>query len=112
QYKREIARELATNAYDAVVIDQYGMGWALSEVERFAHNGPLLVHLAHNFETEVTAEIARNFSGDALRKLLLSQNAKKTRLIEQKLVRRCNLLVALTDHDHAAFTAINPALQS
>ena len=112
QYQKEIARELATNVYDAVVIDQYGMGWALSEVEQLARNDPVIVHLAHNFETELTADIARNFSGDAVRKLLLSENARKTRLMEQKLVRRCRLLITLTDHDGAAFTAINPALQS
>ena len=110
QYRKEIARELATNRYDVVVIDQYGMGWALFEVQRRALRTPVIVHLAHNFETEVTAEIARNFSGDALRRLLLFQNARKTRLLEQRLARHCSLLVALTEQDSAAFAAINPIL--
>jgi len=111
QYRQAIACELATNTYDAVVFDQYGLGWALADVQRLAGNKPVLVHLSHDFETEVTAEIARNFTGNGLRKMLLRQNARKTRAIEQRLAHGCNLLVALTEHDSAAFFAINPALQ-
>jgi polysaccharide biosynthesis protein PslH len=110
QYRKEIARELAASPYDAVVIDHYGMGWALVDVQRFARNCPLVVHLAHNYETGLTAEIAKNFSGDAIRKVLLLENARKTHLIEQKLVRHCGLLVVLTEEDGAAFGAMNPAL--
>lgn len=111
QYRKTIARELMVSAYDAIVLDQYGMGWALFDVQRFARNRPLIVHLAHNFETDLTAEIAKNFVGSALRKFLLAENARKTRRIEQKLVRNCDLLVALTESDGAALGAINPKLQ-
>ena len=112
EYHTAIARELAKNAYDAVVFDQYGLGWALEDVLRLAINRPVLIHLAHDFETEVTAKIAQNFKGNAVRKLLLGQNARKTRVIEQQLAQRCDLLVALTKYDSAAFSAINPTLQT
>ena len=38
----------------------------------------ILIHIAHNYETEVNEEIARNYSGDPIRKHLLARNAAKT----------------------------------
>jgi glycosyltransferase involved in cell wall biosynthesis len=111
QYRKAIARELASNVYDVVVFDQYGMSWAIEDVQRFARNRPILVHLSHDFETRVTDQIARNFAGDWLRKFLLRENARKTRLAEQRLAHSCNLLVALTAEDSAAFTEINRSLK-
>jgi polysaccharide biosynthesis protein PslH len=111
QYRKAIAHELALNIYDVVVFDQYGMSWAVTEVQRFARNQPMMVHLSHNFETSVTDQIARNFTGDWLRKLLLHENARKTRAAEEHLAHCCNLLVALTEQDSAAFVEINPALR-
>jgi polysaccharide biosynthesis protein PslH len=111
QYRKAIAHELASNVYDAVVFDQYGMSWATEDVQRFARNRPILVHLSHDFETRVTDQIARNFAGDWLRKFLLRENARKTRLAEQRLAHSCNLLVALTAEDSAAFTEINHSLK-
>jgi len=111
EYRTAITLELAKNTYDAVVFDHYGLGWALENVQRLALNRPVLIHLAHDFETEVTAHIARNFNGNAARKLLLRQNALKTRRIERQLAQRCDLLVTLTKHDGTAFSAINPTLQ-
>ncbi len=110
QYRKAIARELASDVYDAVVFDQYGMSWAVELIQRFARNQPILVHVSHDFETRVTDQIARNFAGDGLRKYLLRENARKTRLAEQLLAHSCNLLVALTLEDSAAFIEINPSL--
>lgn len=111
QYRKTIARELASNIYDAVVFDQYGMSWAVTDVQRLARNRPMMVHLSHDFETRVTDQIARNFTGDPLRKFLLHENARKTRIAEEHLAHCCNLLVALTEHDGAAFAELNPALK-
>jgi hypothetical protein len=103
QYHKAIVHELASNVYDVVVFDQYGMSWAIEDVQRFARNRPVLVHLSHDFETRVTDQIARNFAGDRFRKSLLRENARKTRLAEQHLAHSCNLLVALTAEDGALF---------
>ncbi|WP_407158543.1 glycosyltransferase [Bradyrhizobium sp. STM 3557] len=109
-YKKAVARELATNDYDAVVLDQYGMSWATAYVQKLARRRPILVHVSHDYETRVTAQIARNYSGDFLRKILLKENARKTRLAEERLARTSNLLVTLTEEDRAAFNNINPSL--
>ena len=111
QYRRAIAHELASKVYDVVVFDQYGMSWAIDDVQHLARNRPVLVHLSHDFETRVTDQIARNFSGDWIRKYLLRRNARKTRLAEEVLAHCCNLLVALTAEDSAAFNEINHSLE-
>ncbi|MGJ4951795.1 glycosyltransferase [Bradyrhizobium sp. HKCCYLS20291] len=109
-YRDAIARELATHDYDAVVLDQYGMSWAIPLVRSFARRRPVFVHVSHDFETRVTDQIARNFTGDPVRKYLLKQNARKTGLAEVDLARSCRLLVTLTEEDRDSFAEINPAL--
>jgi polysaccharide biosynthesis protein PslH len=112
QYRKALAKELETNDYDVVVFDQYGMSWAVTHVQKLARNRPVLVQVAHNFETALNDQIARKFSGDLLRKRLLQENARKTRLAEQHLANSCNLLVTLTEEDRAAFREINPSRAS
>jgi len=107
-----LASKLARTAYDVVVFDHYSMRWALPLVEQLASNQPILIHVAHDCETEVNEEIARNFSGDPIRKLLLVRNAAKTRLAEQAFAQKCGLLVTLTENDSAAFTRFNPDVRT
>jgi polysaccharide biosynthesis protein PslH len=109
-YRKAVAQELAASDYDVVVIDQYGMCWAVPYVQQIARNRPVLVHVSHDFETRVTDQIARNFTGDFLRRFLLKENARKTRRAEEYLVRSSNLLVTLTEEDRAAFNEINSSL--
>ena len=96
--------------YDVVIFDQYGMSWAVKHVRRLARNRPVLVQVAHNFETALNEQIARNFSGDFVRKRLLIANARKTRRAEQHLANSCDLLVTLTEEDRAALSELNPSL--
>ena len=110
EYRKAIAQELETNEHDVVVFDQYGMSWAVPYVLQIARKRPFMVHVSHDFETRVTDQIARNFAGDFLRKFLLKENARKTRLAEEYLARSSDLLVILTDEDRAAFKEINPSL--
>ncbi|QOZ32698.1 glycosyl transferase [Bradyrhizobium sp. CCBAU 53421] len=109
-YRKMVERELQTGKYDVVLIDQYGMSWAVACVQQIARNRPALVHLSHDFETRVTDQIARNFAGDFLRKLLLKENARKTRIAEQHIARSSDLLLTLTEEDRTAFNEINPSL--
>jgi glycosyltransferase involved in cell wall biosynthesis len=110
EYRKAVAQELETSDYDVVVLDQYGMSWAVPYVQKMARNRIPLVHVSHDFETKVTDQIARSFTGNLLRKFLLKENARKTRLAEVYLARSSNFLVTLTDEDRAAFNEINPLL--
>ncbi|CAL78483.1 hypothetical protein; putative glycosyltransferase [Bradyrhizobium sp. ORS 278] len=109
-YRDAITRELREADYDAVVLDQYGMSWAIRHVRNIARRPPILIHVSHDFETRVTDQIARNFAGDPVRRFLLRQNARKTAVAETDLASASRLLVTLTDEDRASFAAINPSL--
>src|SRR5436190_23876685 len=56
-YRSALEKELNRRKYDVVVFDHYALDWALSAVKRVSNNRPVLVHLAHDFETDVTAQI-------------------------------------------------------
>ena len=110
-YRRELRRLLAARAWDVVVIDQYGMGWALDAIDRLAAatgRRPVVVHVAHDHEASLTMDIARNSTADPLTRLMLYLNAWKTATTEGDLVERCDLLTVITPEDRARFLAATP----
>lgn len=90
-----------------VVIDNYASGWVLRELRR-STIAPALVYIAHNFEEKLAADIARGFSGSPAKRLALLLNAWKIRKLERELVRRADLVVALTEVDRAQLLARHP----
>jgi glycosyltransferase involved in cell wall biosynthesis len=98
-FKRDLRLEMRDGAYDAVVFDQYSISWALDLIVNAASNRPVIVYVAHNFEAEVTRQIAKNYKGDLLRKLALTLNHLKTVAAERRLTREADILVTLTDED-------------
>jgi polysaccharide biosynthesis protein PslH len=110
-YRRELERLLTERRWDAIVIDQYGMGWTLEAIERaFAGDAtrPVVVHVAHDHEATLTRDIARNSTADPLTRLMLHLNAWKTAVAEGGLVERCDLLTAITPEDRDRFLAAAP----
>ncbi|MGJ4931205.1 glycosyltransferase family 4 protein [Bradyrhizobium sp. HKCCYLS2038] len=110
-YRDAIARELRQTDFEAVVLDQYGMSWAISHIRKVARRPPILIHVSHDFETRVTDQIARNFAGDPIRQFLLKRNAGKTAVAETDLARSSRLVVTLTEEDRNSFAEINPSLR-
>ncbi len=111
---RRLMDELAAEAWDVVVIDQYGMGWAMAPFLRRSRGRepPLLVHLAHDHEASLTAALVRGFKGSAVRRLGLWQNSVKTGWQERRIVRRADLVSAITDEDAERFRLDAPATPS
>ncbi len=100
-YRARLA-EMLTWRWDAVVIDSYGMGWALDQVRRITQQrarAPVLVHVSHNHEAALWRGMAREFRGSPLRKLALWQNALKVERIERRLVSEADLLSCITPED-------------
>lgn len=104
-YRRRLA-EMLTWRWDAVVIDTYGMGWALAQVQRATQQRarpPALVHISHNHEAVLWRGMAREFRGSPLRKLALWQNALKVERVERRLAREAGLMSCITPEDARAF---------
>jgi glycosyltransferase involved in cell wall biosynthesis len=85
------------------------MVWAVDHIQRKKKGvRSLIAYISHNFETEVSADIARNFRGNLLRKAALRANARKIANAEQRLIRAADLIVAHTSEDAANLTRFSP----
>lgn len=101
---RSQVRQLAAQPWDFVVIDQYGMGWAIPFFSQPVNgHKPVLVHIAHDHEASVCLSLARGFQGNPFKKLALRLNAVKAGVLERRIARRVDLLTAITDEDAALF---------
>jgi polysaccharide biosynthesis protein PslH len=109
-YAQHLRTMLRAREFDAVILDQYAMAWAIDHIPRSGRNGarPVIAYLAHNFETEVSADIARNFRGNLLRKAALHANARKIANAEQRLTRGSDLIVAHTAEDAKNLARLSP----
>jgi glycosyltransferase involved in cell wall biosynthesis len=101
-YIRAVREQLRSGQYDAVVLDHYAMCWVLDKCTDLLQNLSV-IHVSHDFETGVTADIARHYRGSALNRFFLRTNAMKTKWAEVSLAERCALIVAITDEDAALF---------
>lgn len=108
-YRATLQRQLAAQAYDAIVIDQYGMSWVLDALKQVS-NHPLIVHIGHDFETKVLADIAAEYRGNPLRKIALRLNARKAGNAERAIIAATDLLVTLTREDAEEFQHLDPGL--
>ena len=102
---RALLDRLLTERWDFIVLDQYGMGWALDAClrARGAARGPLLVHIAHDHEASLSEALFRGYRGAPLKRALLWQNHLKIRVAERRLARRVDLLSAITAEDAERF---------
>jgi glycosyltransferase involved in cell wall biosynthesis len=109
-YAQHFETMLRTRDFDAIILDQYAMVWAIGLIKRSERNGakPLIAYIAHNFETELAADIARDFHGDLFRKAALRENARKTRNAECSLSRAADIIVTLTSVDAKSLAPLSP----
>jgi glycosyltransferase involved in cell wall biosynthesis len=112
-YAQHLEAMLRACDFDAVILDQYAMVWAIGHIERSKSNGarPLVVHIAHNFETKLAADIARDFRGNRFRKAALHANARKTANAERRLARAADIIVTLTAEDAESLAPLSPSVK-
>lgn len=109
-YKALLAAQLR-EAWDAIVIDGYGSGWALDRCAAYRSargNRPVLVHVSHNHEEVLWRSMASQARGALPKRIVLWQNYRKVGALERRIVRTVDLLTAITDEDSAALGAALP----
>ncbi|WP_019908974.1 glycosyltransferase family 4 protein [Paenibacillus sp. HW567] len=99
----ELSRQ---NNYSHVFISHSLLGSCIDIVRR-ALPGAVIVTDAHNFESGLSAQLAKKKQGIA--KLFYSLNAVWTRRDELKLMNKTNLLLTTSEQDALAFKALSPA---
>ena len=103
-------RELAAKgSWQAVVVDQYGMGWVLRHKHLFAGN-PAFVFITHDHEESVTRMQWRDATASLGKRLYLGQNYAKTRWFERWIARNSDLVTTITQHDAELFAANAPGV--
>jgi glycosyltransferase involved in cell wall biosynthesis len=109
-YANHLKTTLRESNFDVIILDQYAMTWAIGDIQRGHASSakPLIAHIAHDFETDVTADIARNFRGNLLRKAALHANARKTAIAERSLAQIADIIVTLTAADAESFARLSP----
>ncbi len=114
-YRRLLDREL-TEAWDLIVFDSYGSGWALkhylSRRSEAKEDEPVLVHVSHNHEEALWRNMAREAAGSPIRKFALWQNYRKVRALERFTVLRTDLTTTITAEDARALRAVEPGMKS
>src|SRR5215469_12474348 len=57
-YSQRLKAMLRAREFDAVILDVYAMVWAMDLIQKSKRNGarPLIAYIAHNFETQVSAD--------------------------------------------------------
>ena len=110
-YAQHLRTMLRARDFDAVILDQYAMAWAIGHIQGSKRNGtrPLIAHISHNFETKLAADIARNFRGNLFRKAALHANAWKTAKAELSLARGADMIVANTAEDAKSLARLSPS---
>lgn len=105
-YRRLLQHELRQR-WDAIVFDGYGTGWALPHcrARRESSGRPVLVHVSHNHETKLWADMAAAADAPPLKRMVLRHNARRIRALEHKLLAAADLVTAITDEDRLIFAA-------
>jgi len=110
-YAQQLEAMLRARHFDGVILDHYPMAWAIGHIQGSKRNGgrPLIAYIAHNFETKLAADIARNFRGSLLRKAALYANAWKTANAARSLARAADVIVTLTAEDAKSLAPLSPS---
>jgi glycosyltransferase involved in cell wall biosynthesis len=111
EFRRVLDAELA-HTWDAVVIDHVQSGWALKVLAGKVSPSTVLVHSSQNDERTVRSRIATGTSGNPAARLVLELDARKVAALEDRILRRVDLVSAITESDAAAFRARRPRLQT
>jgi len=109
-YRAELAKLAQQGPWQAVVVDQYGMGWVLRHRHLFAGSNPVFVFVTHDHEESVTEMQWRDSGNSAGKRLYLAQNWLKTRWFERWIARQSDLVTTITQADADLFAANAPGV--
>lgn len=96
-------------AWDAIIFDSYGSGWALERCKAYQATKlgarAILVHVSHNHEEVLWRAMAQQAEAGLPKRLALWQNYYKVRGLERQLLREVDLVSAITIEDEQALRA-------
>jgi glycosyltransferase involved in cell wall biosynthesis len=109
EFRRVLTGELE-HKWDAVVVDHVQSGWALNVLAGKLDESTVIVHSSQNDERSVRSRIATGTSKNPAARLVLELDARKVAALEDRILRRSDLVGAITEDDAAAFRKRRPGL--
>ena len=99
---------LASEPWDAVIVDHAAMGWALTPFLNYRRQcppekAPKLVYVSHNYEARVRREVASHAREPFPWNLALKWDARKYARQERALCGAADLVTAITDAEAEAY---------
>lgn len=110
EYRAALAAALR-EAWDVIVFDSYGSGWALEAcMQAYASKPrrPQFVYLSHNHEETLWRAMVRDSQAGWAKKLALWQNALKVCRLERRLVGVADMVTAISAEDHQRYQTQAP----
>jgi len=104
--RAELRSLFITTDWDWIIIDQAACGWALNEIP--PGFGGRIAYIAHNHEATVRPQVAADQSGSLPLRIALRRDATKYARLERNIVKRADLVTAITPRDQAAFRSDFP----
>jgi glycosyltransferase involved in cell wall biosynthesis len=104
-YWTKIAEELVETKPDILVFDYIAVGWIANKARALIRKHGLktrTVHMSHNVETLLRRQIAANYRGNAVMRLLARYDSARAALLERNLS-RSDAVTVITEEDAQTF---------
>ncbi|GAB2738650.1 glycosyltransferase [Sinomonas soli] len=110
-YRQELSALLRQNAWDAIVLDNIGVAFALPKARSYRRKYPTtkLVYVSHEWEYPTRAGKYRSYKIGFWKKLAAAFDLRKVRHWENALIRHCNIVTVINPADADSFRTIDPA---
>jgi polysaccharide biosynthesis protein PslH len=109
-YVQHLEAMLRERVFDAIILDHYPMSWAIGYIRGSKNKSarPPIAYIAHNFDTKLASDVARNFHGNLIRKAALYANAWKIANAVRSLAHVADIIVTLTAEDGKNLAPLSP----
>lgn len=107
-YWQRIADELVGARPDLLVLDYIAVGWIAPRAQALIRKQGLktvVIHMSHNVETMLRRQIAANYRGNAVMKLLARYDSARAAQLERTLS-RADAVTVITEEDAETFRTL------
>lgn len=109
EYKRALTQALDEPGWDAIVMDNIGLAFALRKAKAYKrrHRGTRLVYVSHELEFRTRAQKYESYRLSLFARLAAAIDLRKVRRSENSLILGCDNVTVINPPDALSFAAID-----
>ncbi|MGE2724332.1 glycosyltransferase [Mycolicibacterium pulveris] len=106
----ELDTLLQNDGWDALVLDNIGLAYALPRVEAYrrAHPETKVLYVSHEWEYQTRARKYRSYRMNLAARLMVQLDLRKVKRWEDALIARCDIVTVINPSDLHPFRLIDP----